>query len=313
MLRTYYATFQLRVILIMFKTASIYLPVVPICNRCCRCKPISSVLKTFQSAILATFLLGSSGAAYAEQITVGGTGSALGVMRVLMAEFERTHPEIDGTVLPSLGSGGGVKALLARKIDIAVTARPLKEKENNGELSLYYYGRSPLALVTFDDVGVSDLTRQDIQSIFAGETTHWPSGEAIRLVLRVSSETDSKLLFTLVDGLQEAYEKQRFNAGIPTAVTDQDNVELLSMLDGSFGSITLSQIRSEKLHAHIFSLDGIEASVANIKDGRYPLWKSYWIVTQNDMSPSVSSFLEFIRSRRGREILLATGHDVAQP
>ena len=297
----------------MFKSDFFHVSADLTCNHGCRRRLVSPVLTIMQSAVLIMLFLGSSGAAHAERIIIGGTGSALGVMRILMNEFERTHPMIDGAVLPSLGSGGGVKALLARKIDIAVTARPLKESENRGELTEHYYGRSPLALVTFDDVGANDLTRQDILSIFAGDTTHWPTGEAVRLVLRASSETDSKLLFTLADGVREAYEKQRFKAGIPTAVTDQDNVELLSMLDGSFGSITLSQILSEKLHAHIFTLDGIEASVANIKDGRYPLWKPYWIVVQSDISPSVSSFLEFVRSPRGEEILLATGHDTAQP
>ena len=61
--------------------------------------------------------------ARAETPKIGGTGSALGVMRFLGQEFSALQPATALTVLPMLGSGGGIKALIADTLDIAVSAR----------------------------------------------------------------------------------------------------------------------------------------------------------------------------------------------
>ncbi len=113
-------------------------------------------------------------------------------------------------------------------IAIAVSARPLKDAEDDGTLSELYYGRSPLALVTFNDVGIDNLSQADILSIYRQETIHWPAGDPIRFVMRASSETDSKLLVSFADGLSDANEAQRMKVGGPTVYVYQEKVELLS-------------------------------------------------------------------------------------
>jgi phosphate transport system substrate-binding protein len=50
-------------------------------------------------------------------ITIGGTGAALGTMRVLTAEFGKSSPDIQIRIVPSLGSSGAVKAVLDGAID----------------------------------------------------------------------------------------------------------------------------------------------------------------------------------------------------
>ena len=65
----------------------------------------------------------------AADLTLGGTGADLETMRVLGEAFEKANPGITIEVLPSLGSGGGIKALLAGVIDLALTARPLTKPQ----------------------------------------------------------------------------------------------------------------------------------------------------------------------------------------
>ena len=68
-------------------------------------------------------------AAGAEMLKIGGTGGDLGTMRLLGSAFERIHGDVTVKVLPSLGSGGGIRAVQAGAIDIAVSSRPLNDKE----------------------------------------------------------------------------------------------------------------------------------------------------------------------------------------
>lgn len=44
-------------------------------------------------------------------LTVGGTGSGLGFMRLLGTSYNALHPEVDVRVLPSLGTSGGIRAV----------------------------------------------------------------------------------------------------------------------------------------------------------------------------------------------------------
>jgi len=64
-------------------------------------------------------------------------------MQALADAYRESHPETDITVLPSLGSTGGVKAVLAGAIRLAVSSRPLKPEEVGLGASGSALGRTP--------------------------------------------------------------------------------------------------------------------------------------------------------------------------
>ena len=60
---------------------------------------------------------------------------------ILGAAFAEANPGVTVTILPSLGSGGGIKAVLAGAIDIGLSARPSKATERDaGESHLANLG-----------------------------------------------------------------------------------------------------------------------------------------------------------------------------
>ncbi|HSQ05996.1 MAG TPA: substrate-binding domain-containing protein, partial [Burkholderiales bacterium] len=65
----------------------------------------------------------------AEELQIGGTGGALPVMRLVGDAFTRVHPAVTVAIVPSLGSGGGIKAALDGAISMAVSSRPLQPGE----------------------------------------------------------------------------------------------------------------------------------------------------------------------------------------
>src|SRR3989338_2515671 len=77
----------------------------------------------------------SAGAGDDYKIRIGGSGGALGAMKIIAAAFKKTHPRADVVVLPSLGSGGGIKAAIAGSLDVGLSSRPLKDTERaQGEI-----------------------------------------------------------------------------------------------------------------------------------------------------------------------------------
>ena len=75
--------------------------------------------------------LGSIGSA--ETLRIGGTGAALGPMARLGDAFQDLHPDTTIEILPSLGSGGGIKATMAGAIDIGLSSRDLNQTGFTGE------------------------------------------------------------------------------------------------------------------------------------------------------------------------------------
>ena len=76
-----------------------------------KCRAISLVL---------CFVLGLSLPASAETLLIGGTGSSEPLVKLLFEELKKQSPDLTlNVVSPSLGSGGGIKALSVGKIDLA--------------------------------------------------------------------------------------------------------------------------------------------------------------------------------------------------
>lgn len=94
----------------------------------------------------AAMTLAASAQAY--EIKIGGTGAALGTMQVLAQAYAESQPNAKITVLPSMGSGGGIKAVLAGAIEIGLSSRPLSEAEAKAGAVAVELGRTPFVFAT---------------------------------------------------------------------------------------------------------------------------------------------------------------------
>lgn len=66
-------------------------------------------------------------------------GCALGTTKLLAAAFEKSHPGVRISVLPSLGTSGSIKAVNQGAIDIGIGGRPMKEDERRLGLHILEY------------------------------------------------------------------------------------------------------------------------------------------------------------------------------
>ncbi len=251
-----------------------------------------------------------SSVARSETLTIGGTGSALGAMKRLGDAFEPLHPDIEVQVLPSLGSSGGIRALRRGAVDLAVSARPLKETEKHPGFEAVAYGTTAVVFATASDVGTTDLSTDDLMAMFRGTRTKWPNGQDVRIILRPEVETDTQLMRRRLPGMDAALQAARQRNGIPVYFTDQDNADALQRIPGSLGTTSLNQDLTEHRHFKIFRLNGIEPSAATVDDGTYPLTKTFYFVTGPGSGGAARRFINFARSAAGVAILRNYGHCV---
>lgn len=246
----------------------------------------------------------------AQGITIAGSGSDLGTFKRLISAFEQQYPEDKLTLLPSIGSGGAIKALANGVIDLGLLSREPKPQERSEAFVFVHYANTPLAFVVRAGSPVSAIDQRQLRLIYAGRSFHWPDGVRARPVLRPLSDSDSRqLIQSLVDFepvLREAYQRQ----GMPLALTDQDAVKMVHRIPGAIGTATLAQILSEGLALQVLSLDGVVPSVGLAQSRHYPIHKPLYLVyAKQAQSPVLDRFISFIRSEQGQGILLETGHD----
>ncbi|HEX6362947.1 MAG TPA: substrate-binding domain-containing protein, partial [Albitalea sp.] len=113
--------------------------------------PIAALARTVRPALalLAAALL--LPAAAADPVRLGGTGAALGTMAALARAYAQVEPSFRLHVVPNLGSSGGLKALAAGSIHIAVSGRAPKPEESAAGLRAVEYGRTAFVLATTKD------------------------------------------------------------------------------------------------------------------------------------------------------------------
>jgi phosphate transport system substrate-binding protein len=246
----------------------------------------------------------------AADLTLGGTGGDLGTMQVLGEIFETVNPGSTVEVLPSLGSGGGIKAVLAGAIDLSISSRPLKDKERAKGAKATSYAKTALVFATPLSNPQIGLTRAEVIEIYAGERTTWSDGTLIRLVLRPRIDTDVQIVMVAIPGMAAATSKAAGRRGLPIGVSDQAAADLIQGVQGGMGTSSLSLILGESRPLKALALDGVAPTLASIKDGTYPMLKTFHFVIGPNPSELAQKFIAFVRSAEGTAILRRTG-DIA--
>ena len=244
-------------------------------------------------------------------LRIGGTGGALGGMQLLADAFMRSRPDVEIQILPSLGSGGGIRALRAGAIDIALSSRPRKQKErkrSDEQIIEVEYARTPFVFVTRPEIDVNNITQSEVAATYAGQIATWPNGEQRRLILRPLSESDTRILRGLSEEVDRAVEVASARSGMIVAVNDQENADALEAAQGTFGTMTLGQLHAEGRRLKALDLDGVTPTPSSVATGAYPMFKRFYLIANTTRSPLAAELVTFMRSPAAAEILTASGH-----
>jgi phosphate transport system substrate-binding protein len=244
----------------------------------------------------------------AEVIRIGSTGSALGLIRILASAFEGTHPGMKTQVAQNLGSSAVIKALDQRALDIGLISRDLTSDEHRLGLQVSEYAKTPFILIAGKNVPISSLRLEELIKIYTGEARQWTNGERIRLVLRPVADADTLLARAISTGMNVAVDTALSRPGLVVALTNQEALEIVERTAGSICFSSLSQVRTENSSLKILSFNGIQPNLMNLKNGTYPLFLKFSIVTAKDSTPSVRDFIEFLHSPAGQDILEKFGN-----
>jgi phosphate transport system substrate-binding protein len=240
-------------------------------------------------------------------LKIGGTGGAVGTIKRLVTVYAKSHPHIRFEIMPSLGSGGAVKAVSKGALDIGLISRPLKESETRLNLQVREYAETPLVFATNTACPLTNITTEELIGVYRGETRRWPCGSRVRLVLRPAGDSDTKAVRGISPALSEAVDKALTRPGMYVALTDQEAADVLGRSPERFGTSTLALIVSENRPLRALSFNDVAPTLQALADGSYSLSKTFSFVTTLPPSRHGEAFIDFVFSPEGRKILEESG------
>jgi phosphate transport system substrate-binding protein len=259
----------------------------------------------------ASALIGSPSCASVPEpdlLRIGGTGMALATMRQIGNAFVGAQPDMAVRVLPSLGTGGGVAAVAAAAIELAVAARAPNDADRDKGLQGLAYARTPVAFVTHPAVAVQDITLSEVAQILTGTMLVWPNGTRVRLVRRGPLDADWSMLRALSTDMAKAVTVALERPGLLTVATDQENADALERVIGSFGAMSIGQLRAEARHVVPIALDGVAPDVEALAAGRYSLSRTLYVIWRDPPTQAIARFLAFLRTGQASGVLGRLGH-----
>ncbi len=237
------------------------------------------------------------------QIQLAGSTTVQPLAEVLAEAFMAANPDITIEVQGG-GSSVGVTSAGEGTVDIGNASRNVKESEFEEfpALQVYTIAYDGIAIVTNPDLDLPSLSIDQVKAIFAGEITNYAEvGGPDAEIVVVSREEGSGTRAAFEELVMEAGDEeaaitedallQQSNGQVRTTIsTTPDAVGFLSFgfLDESINTVVI---------------DGVDPTVANVKNGTYPIFRPLNMLTNGEPNELSKAFLDFILSEAGQDIV----------
>jgi len=249
----------------------------------------------FAALLVVSFGLGGRKESALEVI---GSTSIEPFAEMLAQEYEKACPGRYVNVQGG-GSTAGIQAAINGIADIGMCSRSLKAEETG--FKDFVIARDGLAVVIHPSNPVSNLTRTQIQKIFAGDILNWKQlgGEdrPIRVITREEGSGTREAFMKLVMGKARVSRK---------ALTQESNgavKELVRNDPGGIGYMSLGLAHELKLMA----VDGVAPSTEAVISGQYPLVRPFLFVTRGEPSDRAMALIDYMLSPPAQKLLEQEG------
>jgi phosphate transport system substrate-binding protein len=272
----------------------------------------SSIASALAVILLATaFVCGctDSGPAPAETETISVTGSTtvLPLAQIAAEAYMDTHPEADIQVSGG-GSSVGVKAVGEGTAEIGMASRELKSSESEvyPDLVQHVVAKDAIAIIVNPSNTVTALTVAQIKSIYLGDTTNWKDvGGADETIVVVGRDSASG---TREYFLESVMDKEDFTTSQLEKNSNGAVRQTVAQTPGAIGYVGLGYLDGSVKAVPVNTGSGlVEASVATVLSGEYPIARGLNMFTVGEPTGLAADYLAFIMSPDGQSLVAEEG------
>ena len=265
-------------------------------------KKVKKVISVMMVAALSiTMLAGCGGEKVTGSVATDGSTSMEKVIGALGEAFQN-DTGINFTYNPT-GSGSGIKAVQEGRCDIGLSSRDLKASEKEAGLRGTVLAYDGIAVIVNTENPVNDLSLETIAQIYTGEITNWSelggNDDPIVLIGREAG-SGTRDGFESITGTEDVcqYRQELTSTG-----------DVITTVSQNPGAIGYASVASVKDTVKAVSVDGVNATEENIKNGSYVVQRPFVLVTMVDreLSDAAFKFFNYVTSSEANEIISAAG------
>jgi len=236
------------------------------------------------------------------QLQLAGSTTVQPLAEVLGEAFMKLNPDL---VIEIQGGGSSVGVTSAGEgtVDIGNASRDIKDSEFEKfpDLQVFTIAYDGIAIVTHPGTKLDSLSIEQVRDIFAGEITNFSEvGGPDAAITVVSREEGS--------GTRAAFEELVMEHGedkviFERALLQQSNGQVRTTVSTTPNSIGYLSFGFLDDSTRPVPIHGAEPTVANVKNGSYPIFRPLNMLTNGPPNDLAQAFLDFILSDDGQAIV----------
>jgi phosphate transport system substrate-binding protein len=243
------------------------------------------------------------GSAAPKKLIVTGSSTVAPLVSEIARRFESMNNGVRIDVQTG-GSSRGINDVRNGIANIGMVSRTLKSNET--DLQAFPIALDGISVIIHASNPVITLNQQQIIDIYTGRLTNWKSvgGRDARITVVNKAEGRSTLeLFLDYSKLKNSEMKPHIIIG--------DNPQGIKTVAGNIDAIGYVSVGAAEFEINygapikLLPLDGVDASVANVRRGIFPLSRSLNLITRTAPQGLVRDFIEFARSTQAHDLVEA--------
>lgn len=249
------------------------------------------------------FLLVNGSSWASEKLVMTGSSTIAPLALEIAKRFEKLNPGVRIDV-QSGGSSRGVSDARSGLADIGMASRALKAEEK--DLTGHTIALDGIGIILHKNNPVKSLTDAQIKAVYTGQITNWKAlggkDESITVVNKAEGRSTLEL-FLHYFALKNSDIKAQVVIG-----DNQQGIKTVAGNPGSIGYVSIGTAEFEEAQGtpvKLLPMEGISATVANIRNSSFPLSRPLNLVTKGTPSDLAKRFIEFARSAKNNDLVEA--------
>ena len=260
------------------------------------------------AAALTVLCLGTPAMA-AQQVVINGSTTVLPVVQKAGEAFMASHPDVELSISGG-GSGNGIKALIEKQCDIAMSSRDIKDKETDAaKKNDVTPNRITIAVDAIVPVvnpanPVTALTSAQLRDIYSGKVTNWKDvGGADGKIVVISRDTSS--------GTFECWQE---------LIMKEERVSPAALMQASSGAVVQTISKNKNAIGYVglgymdkstkgLKVNDVTASAQTALSKQWPIARELFVFTNGAPAGGAKAFVDYLLDPgKGQKNVLEVGY-----
>lgn len=253
------------------------------------------------------FLLTGTAAFAKDTIIVNGSTTVLPIGQATAEAYMKKDANVNISISGG-GSGNGIKALIDKTTQIAMSSRDMKKEEielakSKGINPLEHkVAIDALTPIVHPSNPVTNLTIEQLSLIYQGKITNWKEvgGKDLQIVV-ISRDTSSG---TYESWQEKVLHKEKVSQKAQLQASSGAVVQAVSKNRYAIGYVGIGYVNK---NIKAIKVNGVEANDKNALNGTFPIARPLFMYTDGEPKGAVASYLKFVKGSDGQKIVKKEG------